>query len=133
MTTKAIADWLDAAVAATLTVTVYKGFPAWGRPTVTVPCAAILFSAHDPAIGATVGRSHAKSSTSFDVYTYAHDEIALWAQVDALQTYWKANATPSISSTRTRLRPAPIERLPADDTPEQARYACRQQVTFETL
>ena len=132
MTTKAIADWLDAAVASALTVTVYKGFPAWGRPTVTAPCAAILFAEHDPGAGQSIGRSHAKSSTSFDVYTYAHDEIALWAQVDALQTYWKANATPSISSTRNRLRVSSIERLPADNQPEQARYACRQQVTFET-
>lgn len=131
MTTKAIADWIEAAVIAALTVTVYKGFPAWGRPTVTPPCAAILFAEHDPAAGASVGRSHAKSSTAFDVYIYAHDEIALWAQVDALQAYWTANATPSISSARKKLRVSPIERLPADNTPEQASYACRQQITIE--
>ena len=132
MTTKAIADWLETAVAAALTVTVHKGYPAWGRPTVTPPLAAILFVEHDPGTTATVGRQRATKSTTFEVVAYAANEVALWAFVDLLDAYWPATATPTISGVRVKVVAGSIVRLEADNIPEQARYACRQQVTFVT-
>ena len=132
MTTKAIADWLETAVAAALTVTVHKGYPAWGRPTVTPPLAAILFVEHDPSTTTTMGRQRSTKSTTFEVVAYATNEVALWAFVDLLDAYWPANATPTISGVRVRVDAGSIVRLEADNIPEQARYACRQQITFIT-
>jgi hypothetical protein len=57
---------------------------------------------------------------------------ALWAFVDLLDAYWPAHATPTISSVRVRVDAGSIVRLEADNIPEQARYACRQQITFIT-
>lgn len=133
MATKAIADWIEAAVVAALTVTVYKGFPSWGRPSVTVPCAALLWSDYDPIVRTTVGKSMGRKSTSFEVFVYTSNEVQLWSYLDLLIAYWATSATPSISGQATKLIPSTATRLADSESmvPEQARYAFRQRITIE--
>lgn len=131
MTTKALADWLVTATETALTVTAYKGFPAWGLPTLTLPCAAVLFESHNPTLRTTTGRWAGAKSTTFVVIVYTKNEIQLWSYLDTLQAYWIASGTPSIGNERVILRQDAVDRLTGDNIPEQARYAFQQRVTFE--
>ena len=129
MTTKALADWLTAAVAADLSVTTVKGVAAYARPTTTIGNAYIEWQEVETVDPQTVSRTVTTWATTFRLVVVTGNEIDLWAMVDSCKAMIQARTEATISGARYTVRWQAVSRAePSENTIEALRYAAVTQV-----
>lgn len=129
MTTKATADWLTTAVTTDLSTTCKKGFPAWDTPAIAAG-AYIEWATTVPEYGVRVSASLDKWEAQFALVVVTANEVALWAMIDLLEAMAESRTEATISSKRTRIRFAPIERVENPNGLEALRYAAQTTIQF---
>lgn len=129
MTTKAVADWLSATVTTDLSVPCKKGFPSWDRPDIAAG-AYIEWANTTPEYNVRVGSSVDKWEAQFVMVVVTASEVALWAMLDLVEAMAEARTEATISSARTRIRFAPIERVDNPNGLEALRYAAQTTIQF---
>ena len=131
MTTKALADWLTAAVAADLSVTTVKGAAAYARPTTTIGNAYIEWQEVETVEPQTVSRTVTTWATTFRLVVVTGNEIDLWAMVDSMKAMIALRTEATISGARYRARWQAVSRAePSENTIEALRYAAVTQVSI---
>ena len=131
MTTKAIADWLAATVAADLSVTTVKGAAAYARPTTGTGNAYIEWRETEPLPATRVGQTVTRWATQFQVLVITGNEIDLWAIVDSIKTMTQTRTEATIGAARCRVAWTAASRAePSEETIEALRYAAVTQVSI---
>ena len=129
MTTKATADWLSATITTDLAVTCKKDMPAFDRPDVAAG-AYIGWASTTPEYGVRVSSSLDKWEVQINVLVVTANEVALWAMVDLMEAMAEARTEATISSKRTRIRVAPIERAANPYDTDALRFAASTTIQF---
>ena len=129
MTTKATADWLTAAIIADLGVTCKKGFPAWDQPAIAAG-AYIEWAMTTPEYGQRTGSSLDVWQVQIALVVVTDNEVALWAMLDLMEAMAEARIEATISSKRTRIRFAPIERAENPNGLSALRYVAQTIIQF---
>lgn len=129
MTTKATADWLAAAVVSDLGTTCKKGFPAWDAPAIAAG-AFIEWASTTPDYGMRAGSSLDVWQVQIALVVVTDNEVALWAMLDLMEAMAEARTEATISSKRTRIRFAPIERVDNPNGLDALRYTAQTTIQF---
>jgi len=129
MTTKAVADWLEATIVTDLGVTCKKGFPAFDQPTIASG-AYIEWATTSPDYGQRVSASLDKWEGQIALVVVTANEIALWAMLDLIEAMAEERTEAEISSKRTRIRFAPIERAENPNGLSALRYVAQTIIQF---
>lgn len=130
---KDVADWLDATIegASALNITCVKGYPAWDRPSISLPIAAIWWTSDTAVPEVRVGKRLDTYETVFTLAIYADSEPDLWTLLDSARTMFRANTTATINSQQMTVTPGTFLRGPVDETAvEQTRYSAEVPITF---
>ena len=123
MTTRALADWLTAAVESDLSLTCAKGFSAWDRPTLSSN-AFIEWQTTAPGDQLRIGSTQDTFVATFQLVAMTANEVALWAVVDLLQAMVKARTEATVDGARYRVHWSAITRVEQQaETTEALRYA----------
>lgn len=131
-TTKAIADWLEAAITADLGIACAKGNAAWSRPAIGTSNGYIEWQSDEPQDAARASRAVDTTSIVFELVMVATDEIALWALLDSARTMARSRSGKrTIGGAATTVKFGTFSRVvPSEDTVEALRYAASASVTF---
>lgn len=129
MTTKATADWLETAIVADLGVTCKKGFPAFDQPAITTG-AYIEWASTSPQYGERVSSSLDRWEVQIALVVVTANEIALWSMIDLMEAMAESRTEATISSKRTRIRFAPIERAENPNGLSALRYVAQTIIQF---
>lgn len=129
MTTKATADWLEAAIVADLGVTCKKGFPAFDQPAIASG-AYIEWANTTPDYGQRTGASLDVWQVQIALVVVTDSEIALWAMIDLMEAMAEERTEATISGKRTRVRFAPIERAENPNGLNALRYVAQTIIQF---
>lgn len=129
MTTKATADWLEATIVTDLGVTCKKGFPAFDQPAIATG-AYIEWATTSPMYGERVSASLDKWEVQIALIVVTANEIALWAMIDLMEAMAEERTEATISSKRTRIRFAPIERAENPNGLNALRYVAQTIIQF---
>ena len=129
MTTKAVADWLEATIVTDLGITCKKGFPAFDQPAIATG-AYIEWATTTPDYGQRVSASLDKWEIQIALVVVTANEIALWAMLDLLEAMAEERTEADISSKRTRIRFAPIERADNPNGLNALRYVAQTIIQF---
>lgn len=127
---------LDAKVedaTAGLNLTCIKGYPAFDRPDISLPVAAVWWQRDTPLGNKRVGGSMGASyDTIFNLAVFAQDEPRLMTYVAAVGAMMDGWTRDTISSTEMHIRAEPLDRLPVgDDATEATRYAAQCEIHFQ--
>lgn len=132
--TKNVADWLEAAVVADLSVTsCAKGHAAWDRPAIGTSNAYIEWQSDDPGDSVRASKAVDTGTITFELVVVTTSEIRMWNLMDSARTMVRTRSgKQTISSTATTVRFGAFSRVvPSEDTIEALRYAANALVTFE--
>lgn len=131
-TTKAIADWLEAAVVADMGIACAKGNAAWSRPAVGTSNGYIEWQSDEPQDAARVSRAVDTTNMVFELVMVTTDEIALWALLDSARAMARSRSGKQIiGGAATTVKFGTFSRVvPSEDTVEALRYAASASVTF---
>ena len=129
MTTKATADWLEATIVTDLGVTCKKGFPAFDQPAIASG-AYIEWISTTPDYGQRTGASLDVWQVQIGVVVVTANEIALWSMIDLMEAMAESRTEATISSKRTRIRFAPIERAENPNGLSALRYVAQTIIQF---
>lgn len=129
MTTKAVADWLEATIVTDLGITCKKGFPAFDAPPIATG-AYIEWAMTTPDYGVRVSSSLDKWEVQIALVVITSSEIALWAMLDLMEAMASARTAATISSANTRIRFAPIERADNPNRLDALRYTAQTTIQF---
>lgn len=118
-----------------LNIDCIKGFPAFDRPDMVIPSAAIWFQRSVPLGQVRVSGSMQEMwQVVFNVAIFAATEPGLMTLVDAYEAMMRTWTKATISSKGMRIAATTLEREPAnlgDQTIEALRYAVQGTISFD--
>jgi hypothetical protein len=117
-----IFEWIVSGAGAALGVSVVKGFPTWGRPSLTPPVAALELSNWAPVRPSRIGQGQARQSASFSFWTFARNEPELLDLLDSLAAWALGNATADINSRRVDVSIGDGQRHNSETGAQQEQY-----------
>lgn len=134
-TLKNIADALDARVESEtlgLGLDCIKGYPAFGRPGLSLPIASILFDYEEPSEDHRLGRRVDGYVSVFTLAIYANNELELWSYLDAAKAMFRGWGQALIDNQSMTITPGRFQRVLFDQgiTEEEKRYAAEGTVYF---